>query len=113
MQGLLEAHRTTASLASLGILMPTISRHRIFRNHVTTLLGLALPGIDPNDLGKTTLSLSFMISTCMLIPLWDLSDEGDETAIASKNIPGGTSEVSVRAAIAQLEQKINSQEKTS
>ena len=84
MQGLLEAHRTTASLASLSILMPTVSRHRIFRNHVTTLLGLALPGIDPNDLGKTTLSLTFMISTCMLIPLWDLSDEGDETAVASK-----------------------------
>ena len=84
MQGLLEAHRTTASLASLSILMPTIVRHRIYRNHITTLLGLALPGIDPNDLGKTTLSLTFMISTCMLIPLWDLSDPGDETATASK-----------------------------
>jgi proteasome activator subunit 4 len=84
MQGLLEAHRTTASLASLSILMPTIARHRIYRNHVTTLLGLALPGIDPNDLSKTTLSLTFMISTCMLIPLWDLSDEGDHTALASK-----------------------------
>jgi len=84
MQGLLEAHRTTASLASLSILMPTISRHRIYRNHVTTLLGLALPGIDPNDLGKTTLSLTFMISTCMLIPLWNLSDEGDGTATASR-----------------------------
>ena len=83
MQGLLEAHRTTASLASLSILMPTIARHKIYRNHITTLLGLALPGIDPNDLSKTTLSLTFMISTCMLIPLWDLSDEGDHTAIAS------------------------------
>jgi len=83
MQGLLEAHRTTASLASLGILMPTIARHKIYRNHVTTLLGLALPGIDPNDLSKTTLSLTFMTSTCMLIPLWDLSDEGDHTAVAS------------------------------
>lgn len=83
MQGLLEAHRTTASLSSLSILMPTIARHKIYRNHITTLLGLALPGIDPNDLSKTTLTLTFMISTCMLIPLWDLSDEGDHTAIAS------------------------------
>jgi proteasome activator subunit 4 len=82
MHGLLEAHRTTASLASLTILMPTISRHKIYRNHVTTFLGLALPGIDPNDLSKTTLALTFMISTCMLIPLWDLSDEGDHTMIA-------------------------------
>ena len=82
MQGLLEAHRTTASLASLSILMPTIARHKIYRNHITTLLGLAIPGIDPNDLSKTTLSLTFMISTCMLIPLWDLSDEGDHTALA-------------------------------
>lgn len=84
MQGLLEAHRTTTSLASLSLLMATIARHKIYRNHVTTLLGLALPGIDPNDLGKTTLSLTFMISTCMLVPLWDLSDEGDHTALASK-----------------------------
>jgi proteasome activator subunit 4 len=84
MQGLLEAHRTTASLASLSILMPTISRHKIYRNHVTTLLGLALPGIDPNDLAKTTLSLTFMIATCMRVPLWDLSDEGDRTALATK-----------------------------
>jgi proteasome activator subunit 4 len=83
MQGLLEAHRTTTSLASLSVLMPTIARHRIYRNHATTLLGLALPGIDPNDLAKTTLSLTFMISTCMHIPLWDLSDEGDHTALAS------------------------------
>ena len=83
MQGLLEAHRTTASLASLSILMPTIARHKVYRNHITTLLGLALPGIDPNDLAKTTLTLTFMISTCMLIPLWDLSDPGDETALAS------------------------------
>jgi proteasome activator subunit 4 len=83
MQGLLEAHRTTASLATLSILMPTIARHKIYRNHATTLLGLAIPGIDPNDLSKTTLTLTFMISTCMLIPLWDLSDEGDHTAMAS------------------------------
>jgi len=83
MQGLVEAHRTTTSLASLSVLMPTIARHRIYRNHITTLLGLALPGIDPNDLSKTTLALTFMISACMHIPLWDLSDEGDHTALAS------------------------------
>ena len=83
MQGLLEAHRTTASLSTLSILMPTIARHKIYRNHVTTLLGLALPGIDPNDLPKTTLALTFMVQTCMLIPLWDISDEGDHTALAS------------------------------
>lgn len=84
MQGLLEAHRTTTSLASLILLMPTIARHRLYRNHITTLLGLALPGIDTNDLTKTNLTLTFMISTCMLIPLWNLSDPGDETALASK-----------------------------
>ena len=83
MQGLLEPNRTTAALASLSILMPTIARHKIYRNHVTTLLGLAIPGIDPNDLSKTTLALTFIISTCMLIPLWDLSDEGDHTVVAS------------------------------
>ena len=83
MTGSLEAHRTTASLASLSILMPTISRHPVYRNHVTTFLGLALPGIDANDLSKTTLALTFIISTCLLIPLWDLSEEGDHTLLAT------------------------------
>jgi argininosuccinate lyase len=36
-----------------------------------------------------------------------------ETAIASKSVPGGTSEESVRAAIAQLEQNLTQLEKTS
>src|SRR5271169_1228408 len=79
MQGLLEAHRTTASLSCLSMLMPTIARHKVYRNHITTLLGLAIPGIDPNDLAKTTLTLSFMITTCLLIPLWDISPPGDQT----------------------------------
>jgi proteasome activator subunit 4 len=84
MQGLLEAHRTTASLSCLSMLMPTIAPHKIYRNHITTLLGLAIPGIDPNDLAKTTLTLSFMITTCLLIPLWNISPPGDQTALASK-----------------------------
>jgi len=35
-----------------------------------------------------------------------------ENAIASKNVPGGTAEPSVRAAIEQLEAKLKQQEKT-
>ena len=35
-------------------------RTRGFRNHVTTLLGLALPSIDANGLDKTLHTLSFV-----------------------------------------------------
>jgi len=82
MQGLLEAHRTTASLNCLSLLMRSIARHKVYRSHVMSLLGLALPGIDSNDLSKTQLTLTFITTTCMLVPLHNLSDEGDEGNLA-------------------------------
>ncbi|KAI9825460.1 MAG: hypothetical protein M1832_001190 [Thelocarpon impressellum] len=73
MQGLVEVHRTTSSLRSLQVLSRIMVRTPGFRCHVTTLLGLALPGIDANDLDKTLHSLSFIQSVCYNIPLHDMT----------------------------------------
>ena len=73
MQGLVEVHRTTSSLRALYHLSGTMVRTKGFRCHVTTLLGLTLPGIDANDLNKTMYSLSFIQSICYNAPLHDLT----------------------------------------
>lgn len=75
MQGLVEVHRTISSIRALQMLSKTISRTKGFRCHLTTLLGLALPGIDANDLDKTMHSLAFIQAVCYNIPLVDLTKE--------------------------------------
>ena len=78
MQGLVEVHRTTSSLRSLQILARTMIRTKGYRCHITALLGLALPGIDANDLEKTLITLSFFATVCYNIPFADLSRGKDE-----------------------------------
>ncbi|KAI9764171.1 MAG: hypothetical protein M1840_008653 [Geoglossum simile] len=73
MQLSIEVHRTASALRSLQALSRAMVHTRGFRCHVPTLLELALPGIDPNDLDKTQLTLSFIESVCHMIPLHDLS----------------------------------------
>lgn len=73
MQGLVEVHRTTSSLRSLQVLSRVMARTKGFRCHITTMLGLALPGIDANDLDKTLYTLSYIQSVCYSIPLHDLT----------------------------------------
>lgn len=77
MQGLVEVHRTTSSLRALYHLTGTMVRTKGFRCHVTTMLGLALPGIDANDLDKTLYTLSYIQSVCYNVPLHNLT-EGQE-----------------------------------
>ncbi|KAI9741261.1 MAG: hypothetical protein M1834_002977 [Cirrosporium novae-zelandiae] len=78
MQGLVEVHRTASSLRSLQALSRIMTRTKGFRCHITTLLGLALPGIDANDLEKTLYTLSFIQSVCYCIPFKDLTEGDDE-----------------------------------
>ena len=77
MQGLVEVHRTSSSLRSLQHLSGVMARTKGYRCHVTTMLGLALPGIDANDLEKTLYTLSYIQSVCYYIPLHDLT-QGEE-----------------------------------
>ena len=80
MQGLVEVHRTTSSLRALQILSRIMVRTKGFRCHVTTMLGLALPGIDANDLEKTLYTLSYMQSVCYSIPFYDLTQGKEEVS---------------------------------
>lgn len=78
MQGLVEVHRTTSSLRSLQALSKIMIRTKGFRCHITTLLGLALPGIDANDLEKSLHTLAFIQSVCYNIPFEDLTKGRDD-----------------------------------
>lgn len=73
MRGVVEVHRTTSSLRSLYHLTRVLCRTKGFRCHVPALLGLALPGIDANDLDKTMHTLSFMQNVFYEIPMVDLT----------------------------------------
>ena len=80
MQGLVEVHRTTSSLRALQVLSKILVQTKGFRCHITTLLGLALPGIDANDLDKTLYTLSFMQAVCYNIPIQDLTQGRDDVS---------------------------------
>ena len=87
MQGLVEVHRTISSIRSLQMLSKMMARTKGFRCHITTLLGLALPGIDANDLDKTLNTLSFIQAVCYNIPLHNLTKEN------KRNLPNGHADI--------------------
>lgn len=93
MQGLVEVHRTTSSLRSLQVLSRIMVRTKGFRCHVTTMLGLALPGIDANDLEKTLYTLSYVQSICYNIPFHDLTEGKDNISGNMLAVEWITSEV--------------------
>ena len=93
MQGLVEVHRTTSSLRSLQVLSKTMARTKGFRCHVTTMLGLALPGIDANDLEKTMYTLSYIQSVCYNIPFQDLTQDTNSVSGSMLAVDWITSEV--------------------
>ncbi|KAJ5899191.1 hypothetical protein N7495_003935 [Penicillium taxi] len=78
LQGLVEVHRTTSSLRAMQVLSRVITRTKGYRCHMTTLLGLALPGIDANDLEKSLHALSFIQSACYNIPMADMTKGRDD-----------------------------------
>ena len=93
MQGLVEVHRTMSSLRSLQVLSRTMVRTKGFRCHVTTMLGLALPGIDANDLEKTLYTLSYIQSVCYSIPFHDLTKGREDVSGSLLAVEWITSEV--------------------
>lgn len=46
------------------------------KTHVIPILYLTLPGIDPNDFRKTTITLEFLTSFALLVPIVDCSKAG-------------------------------------
>lgn len=74
LQGLVETHRTLSSLKALTSLARIIARNKRYAIHVSTLLGLAIPGIDANDLSKTLHSLTFIQAVALNVPFRDASN---------------------------------------
>ncbi|KAF2400915.1 hypothetical protein EJ06DRAFT_493478 [Trichodelitschia bisporula] len=83
MQGLVEVHRTISSIRSLQVLARIMARSKGYRCHITTLLGLALPGIDANDLEKTMHTLAFIQAVAYNIPFHDLTKEKISSPVGS------------------------------
>ncbi|CAN6654883.1 proteasome activator Blm10p [Trichomonascus vanleenenianus] len=75
LQGLVETHRTASSLKALVRLTRVIAKSPRYAFHLTTLLSLAIPGIDANDLSKTLQTLGFIQAAALSIPFHDLSEQ--------------------------------------
>lgn len=89
LQGLVEVHRTTASLCGLQMIANIMSKQKGYRCHITALLALALPGIDANDLNKTQYTLNFIQSVAYSIPFESLVDgEVRDTGLAQEFVQG-------------------------
>ncbi|KAF2104291.1 hypothetical protein NA57DRAFT_29842 [Rhizodiscina lignyota] len=87
MQGLVEVHRTITAIRALQMLTKVMAQTKGYRCHITALLGLALPGIDPNDLEKTLHTLSYIQAVCYNVPLHVLPKE-TKAGKPNGHIPG-------------------------
>ena len=105
MQGLSEVHRTISAIRALHMLSKTMARTKGYRCHVTTLLGLALPGIDANDLDKTMNTLAYLQGVCYTVPFCDLTKvtESGDKAMASLQDAGTDTDLARRWVAEQVE----------
>ncbi|XP_058840319.1 proteasome activator complex subunit 4B-like [Topomyia yanbarensis] len=80
LDSLTEPHKMTAALQSLiGVSRALVSGHLGYtegRNHVIPIFFATLPGIDPNDFKKTSITFHFLTSISFLIPIVDCSKAG-------------------------------------
>lgn len=80
LDSLTEPHKMTAALQCLvSVSRALVSGHNDYtagKTHVIPILYLTLPGIDPNDFRKTTITLEFLTSFALLVPIIDCSKAG-------------------------------------
>lgn len=72
-----EPHKMTAALQCLvGVARALVTGHNGYtagRTHVIPILYATLPGIDPNDFKKLSVTLQFLSSFALLVPIVDCS----------------------------------------
>ncbi|KAF9164493.1 hypothetical protein DFQ26_001384 [Actinomortierella ambigua] len=76
LESLTESHRTTSVISALGALaLPMLNRDNFPQGgkHLAPLLQLTIPGIDPNDPVKSLVTMMFVASSIMTVPVHDLS----------------------------------------
>ncbi|ABN66488.2 predicted protein [Scheffersomyces stipitis CBS 6054] len=88
LQGVISTHRVIIALRTIESLSRFFASRPIFRVHVTTILQLALPGIDTNDLEKTIHTLDVFASISNFAPFHDLTNGYGDPAIASQFVQG-------------------------
>lgn len=80
LDSLTEPHKMTAALQCLvSIARAMVSGHKGYttgKTHVIPILYATLPGIDPNDFKKTSVTLQFLTSFALLVPIIDCSKAG-------------------------------------
>lgn len=79
LETLTETHQTVSSISALtSVARPLFSHDLGFPSgakHLLALLNLTLPGIDPNDASKTAITLQFLASVFVSVPLIDCSSK--------------------------------------
>lgn len=72
-----EPHKMTAALQSLiSVSRALVTGHNGYttgKTHVIPILYATLPGIDPNDFKKTTVTLQFLTTFALMVPIVDCS----------------------------------------
>lgn len=80
LDSLTEPHKMTAALQCLvSVARAMVSGHKGYttgKTHVIPILYATLPGIDPNDFKKTSVTLQFLTSFALLVPIIDCSRAG-------------------------------------
>lgn len=78
LDGVISTHRVITALRCLEQLHRYFANTPVYRVHLARILSLLLPGIDLNDLTKTTHALNILAAVGNYIPLTDLTNgEGD------------------------------------
>lgn len=78
LDGVISTHRVVTAMRCMEQLNRYFAATPCFRVHLPRILSLLLPGIDSNDLVKTTHALNIFAATANYVPIHDLTlGEGD------------------------------------
>lgn len=78
LDGVISTHRVVTAMRCMEQLNRYFAATPCFRVHLPRILSLLLPGIDSNDLVKTTHALNIFAATANYVPFYDLTmGEGD------------------------------------
>lgn len=84
--GLHQPHRLLSSLACLARIAVPMASSPLYKMHLTTLLELSLPNIDPNESKRCLLTLALFQAVASVVVFTDESDDVN-IALASQCLP--------------------------
>ncbi|KAI8805465.1 hypothetical protein BJ742DRAFT_820531 [Cladochytrium replicatum] len=102
LETLTETHRTTSTISALSACIVPLLRRNHFPQggkHIGDLLMLVCPGIDVNDLQKSSAAILFMVNAVSCVALVDLTKvdrPADEVDCSNIEVEGGEPGVSLQ-----------------